>query len=276
MTRDGFWAEKDEMSQAYAERATGDWLWQVDVDEFYQPDALRQVCALLVEQPSISAVSFETLTFWGAPEYRVDAWHHRRGAAEYHRLFKWGAGYRYISHRPPTVVDAMGRDLRDLRWLRGRDLAARGIHLYHYSLLLPQQVREKCAYYSRAEWARRADAVEWAREAYFGLRRPYHVHNVDEYPACLYRFEGEHPPAMQQMWRDISRADSGVEVRRRDDIEALLKSRRYRLGRWLVRRANQPALRLRQVLGAAKSTAARWLPRWLKRWLKRGAWSTGG
>jgi hypothetical protein len=38
----GFWpGEKDEQSQAYAKRATGDWLWQVDIDEFYQPQIGR-------------------------------------------------------------------------------------------------------------------------------------------------------------------------------------------------------------------------------------------
>ena len=34
---DGFWpGEKLEQSQAYAKRATGNYLWQVDIDEFYK------------------------------------------------------------------------------------------------------------------------------------------------------------------------------------------------------------------------------------------------
>ena len=33
ITRDDFWTEKDEQSQAYAQVATGDHLWQVDIDE---------------------------------------------------------------------------------------------------------------------------------------------------------------------------------------------------------------------------------------------------
>ena len=44
---DGLWPEKDEMSQAYAERATGDWLWQVDADEFYLPEDMVAVMAML-------------------------------------------------------------------------------------------------------------------------------------------------------------------------------------------------------------------------------------
>ena len=269
VTRDGFWSEKDEMSQAYAERATGDYLWQVDVDEFYQPRDMEQICALLIEQPDITAVSFESVFFWAAPEYRVDSWYLRRGESEFHRLFKWGEGYRYVTHRPPTVVDARGRDLRQLRWIRANDLLARGIHLYHYALLLPKQVREKCEYYSRAEWARRQLALEWADEAYFALRRPYHAHNVYEYPGCLYRFRGAHPPQVVAMWRDLSDSQSPYDLRPRDDLEALLNSRRYQLGRALVMAANWPALWLRRTRIRCLGALARLLPRALKDRLKQ-------
>src|SRR5688572_24531949 len=112
VTREGFWAEKDEMSQAYAERGTGDYLWQVDVDEFYRPDAMRAVLNLLCDEPGSTAVAFPMLTFWGAPRYVADGWYLRQGASEYHRLFKWGQGYNYVTHRAPTVIGAQGRDLR--------------------------------------------------------------------------------------------------------------------------------------------------------------------
>lgn len=270
ITRDGFWSEKDEMSAAYAARATGDYLWQVDVDEFYQPADMRAVCAMLMDEPVISAVSFNTLTFWGAPQYRVDSWHKRRGASEYHRLFKWGAGYQYSTHRPPTVLDAGGRDLRAGRWIRGDELAAKGLFLYHYSLLLPRQVREKCDYYSRADWAKRQEARRWAEEAWFGLRRPYHAHNIAQYPGCLYRYAGAHPPQVAVMWRDLRAEGSQEELRRTDDIEALLGSRRYRLGRALVMRADKPARWRRLGWMRLKGLLARMLPGAIKRWLRRG------
>ena len=264
VTRDGFWSEKDEMSQAYAERATGDYLWQVDVDEFYQPADIEAVCAMLQADPSITAVSFDTLTFWGAPNYTVDSWYLRRGDGQFHRLFKWGPGYRYISHRPPTVVDERGRDLRSLNWVCGADLAARGIRLYHYSLLLPKQVREKCAYYSEAEWAKRGGALTWMEEAYLSLRRPYRLHNVYEYPGCLYRYRGAHPPPVEEMWRDISAPDSGYEIRERDDVEALLNSPIYRVGRSLVMAADRPSLWIKRARIRVTGIVARLLPRWLK------------
>ena len=264
VSRDGFWSEKDEMSRAYAERATGDYLWQVDVDEFYQPTDMAAIIEMLRADPSITAASFKTVTFWGAPDYTVDSWYLRRGAAAYHRLFKWGAGYRYTTHRPPTVVDDQGRDLRDLHWISAEKLDARGIRMYHYSLLLPKQVLEKCDYYSRAEWAQRQQALDWAREAYMALRRPYHLHNVDEYPGCLYRYAGAHPPQALEMWRELSAPGSPYQIRETRDIEALLNSPRYRLGRWLVMKLDRPALVCRQLRQGLKRLVAGLLPRVLK------------
>src|SRR5262245_14627805 len=57
ITRDGFWSEKDEQSQAYAAKATGDFLWQVDIDEFYKPEDMEAIINLLQKDPSISGAS---------------------------------------------------------------------------------------------------------------------------------------------------------------------------------------------------------------------------
>ena len=268
ITKDGFWTEKDEMSQAYAKRATGDYLWQVDVDEFYRPDDMRAVIQMLKAQPSITAVSFKTMTFWGAPQYVVDSWYLRSGAAVYHRLFKWGPGYTYVTHRPPTVTDPNGQDLRQGHWLRAETLEQAGIRMYHYSLLLPKQVMEKCDYYSRADWTKRQDMLEWAKQAYVSLKWPYHLHNVAEYPGCLYRYAGPHPPQIQQMWLAITAEDSGFEIRQTQDIEALLNSARYQIGRFLVMRADKPSQRFRMFRRKLKQVIARFVPRFIKNILK--------
>ncbi|MCK4268364.1 MAG: glycosyltransferase family 2 protein, partial [Actinomycetia bacterium] len=47
ISKDGFWSGKDELSQAYAHQATGDYLWQVDIDEFYQPKDMNHVLQMI-------------------------------------------------------------------------------------------------------------------------------------------------------------------------------------------------------------------------------------
>ena len=236
----GFWpGEKDEQSRAYAARATGDYLWQVDVDEFYLADDMRRILELLVADPTISAVTFPTITFWGDPRLVADGWYLRRGAADYHRLFKWGPGYAYVAHRPPTVCDELGRDTRSLNWYDARAVAGMDIVMYHYSLLFPAQASEKAEYYKN--WGVSAGRFEgsrrWLAESYLTLRRPYRVHNVYRHPSWLQRFDGPHPPQIQRMMADIAHEGAPLARRPMDDVESLLRSPRYVLGRELLKLA---------------------------------------
>jgi hypothetical protein len=235
VARDGFWHEKDAMSQAYAERATGDYLWQVDSDEFYQPEAMQTVINLLRADPTISGMSFRMITFWGAPQYTVDGWYLRRGAHNFHRLFKWGARYTYATHRPPTIYDDKGRDVRTLHWLEAEITQAQGIYLYHYSLLFPKQVLEKSAYYQNVDWGQFKAMEQWANENYMALRKPFRVHNVYEYPSWLERFSKSHPPQINAMWDDILARKVNIQIRDNTDIEALLKNPLYKIARFFVK-----------------------------------------
>ena len=231
VTRDSFWSEKDEMSKAYAERATGDYLWQVDIDEFYQPQDMQQILSMLREDPQISAVSLQQITFWGGFETITDGWYLKQGAEIFHRLFKWEPGYSYMTHRPPTVHDQLGRDLRQVKWINGYELASQNIYLYHYSLLFPQQVIEKCSYYGSAAWTQRPQAQQWAEESFMELRHPYRVHNIYHYPSWLEHFTGKHPPQIEAMRQDIQTGTIDVELRPTADVERLLKQKRYKMGR---------------------------------------------
>ncbi len=250
---DGFWpGEKHEQSQAYARRATGDYLWQVDIDEFYRADDIERVLDRLAAEPRVDAMSFRQVTFWGGLGYVADGWYLRRGAADYHRLFRWGPGFSYATHRPPTVRDEAGRDLRTGTWVDATTTASWGVRLYHYSLLLPKQVIEKCDYYAHADWARRTGAIEWANEAWLQLKRPFRVHNVEAYPSWLERFRGRHPDEVVRMMDRLATSHDGIDLRRTDDIERLLRARWYRVGRAVVRAADPWDVRARRLASRAR------------------------
>jgi len=239
ITKKGFWSEKDEQSQAYAERATGDYLWQVDIDEFYKAKDIQCILKMLQQDPDITSVSFKQITFWGGFNYVTDGWYLRWGAEIYHRLFKWGPGYCYATHRPPTVYDPQGVNLRELKWINGYQLAQQGIFLYHYSLVFPKQVLDKCIYYSQTDWAGHATgAVEWAYNNFFILKNPFRVHNVYKYPSWLERYHGTHPQEIIHMWEDIEEGWITIDIRQNEDVEKLLSSWRYILKRAVMKQRN--------------------------------------
>ncbi len=235
VTKDGFWSEKDEMSQAYAARVKGDFLWQVDIDEFYQPQDMQKIVSMLRVDRDLTAVYFKQISFWGGFDYVSDGWYLRQaqdqGPGIVPRLFRWRPGYCYAAHRPVVVLDEVGDDIRKIKPLNGQELAAQAIYMYHYALVFPKQVAEKSAYYSEAGWVRRKQMNEWAENVYHDLRRPYRVHNVYHYPSWLEHFRGDHPPQIEALRRDIVAGEVAIDLRPTSDIETLLNKRSYRIGR---------------------------------------------
>jgi hypothetical protein len=244
ITRNGYWPKVDEwgrmrtyQSRAYAERATGDYLWQVDIDEFYKPMDMQKVIQMLKDDTAITAVSFRMLTFWGGLEYITDGWGLQR-RLEIPRLFKWGKNYKYMTHEPPVIYNDQGRDISQIYPVHGRSLLRKwGIYMYHYSLVFPWQVEQKCKVYD----AERPDIwnqiILWANENYYRASYAYKAHYYSASglygyePSWLERYKGQHPPELYQMMDDIITRNIQCVLRNNDDIDELLCSWRYILGR---------------------------------------------
>ena len=244
VTRDGFWPKRDQFgrnrtaqSQAYAELATGDYLWQVDIDEFYRPEDMRAVLDLLDSGSGPTHISFKPLNFFGDIGYLMDGWEWMGRGFGVRRVFEWGAGYRYVTHEPPTVQDAAGRDVASFRPCSAEALAQQGIYLYHYCQLFPWQVRQKALVYRDEQPEELRDSVKWAEDSYFRLKRPFHVERHYREASWLRRFSGAHPPEVLKMMHDIRSGGLPVELRQTQDIERLLNRWWYPIGARALRAA---------------------------------------
>ena len=230
--KSGFWEEKDEQSKAYAEKAKGNYLWQVDIDEFYRDEDILKIINILKNNKDITAVSFKERTFWGDLCYECNSVKHKVGGNIFHRLFKFKDGYIYKTHRPPTVVDENGQDLRKKKHLIAEETEKEGIYLYHYSLLLPKQVKEKVYYYQQRGFYSEGEMSisQWAESCYFRLSNPYQVFREHEYPSWLERFDGSHPEQIQKLMEDIKTKKINYELRNNNDVEELLQNNTYNNG----------------------------------------------
>jgi len=233
----GFWFEKDEMSQAYAIKATGNYLWQIDSDEFYKPEDMEKIINILKDDSDIKEIAFRTLTFWGGLKYRVDGVLLRLGDEDFHRLFAWKPGYKYLTHRPPTVVDDLGNNIKQFKCISAKELATHGIYLYHYEYLFPLQVRNKAEYYSNASHCRglRPDQ-RWVDECYMNISKPYRVHNINGWLSWLEKYEGTHPIIIETMMKDITENKfPDITKRHTTDIDSLIKSKLYKAVIYIIK-----------------------------------------
>jgi len=236
VTRQGFWPKKDELgrhrtpqSRAYAERATGDYLWQIDIDEFYKAEDMKFIIDLLRKRKDITAVTFATRNFWGDLNYKIDGWNLRRGAVYFHRLFKWGRDYKYVTHEPPTVANENGVDLRKINWIKGGWLSRRKVYMYHYPHLFPWQVRQKTMVYKDEKPDSCADILDWAENNYFKVSNPFNIERHYWLPSWLEKYHGDHPAEIVNMMNDIKTGKIKVELRKNDDVEKILQGKNYNL-----------------------------------------------
>lgn len=247
VTRDGFWEEKTEQSQAFAERATGDYIWQVDIDEFYKPDDIETIIEMLKSDSSITAVSFKTINFWGGFHSVLDGWDYCiNNSDEFHRLFKFGEGYTYREHRPPTVYDPTGCCTRSIHWIRGNELAKKGIFLYHYSFVFPHQVSNKTRYYDRHDYSTKRST--WYKNNYLKITRPFHIYHDQTMPSWLYKFKGTHPPEINNLIYSMNKNNHLIECRSNNDIEKLVNSFWYQLAILILRMMSKPRLWIKSLL----------------------------
>lgn len=256
--KDGFWpGEKDEQSRAFAKRASGDYLWQVDIDEFYMPETISSVRLHLLNNPTTTGASFRQITFWGGADVVVDGIYLRRGARDYHRLFKWEEGYKYDTHRPPTVINNKGKNLRECaQWLQAKNTFEYGWSLFHYSLVFEKQVKDKCAYYADAHWSQRSGANEWFQKDFIQLRRRHRPHNVYDHASWLEFYHGVHPPMAQAVFAQAQR--DGVRIRGTEDVVAIIRSPSYRVARTVMKLGSNIDQIIRRVFRIVRSICSGW------------------
>ena len=142
----GNWRNKTEQSNVWIDRASGDFVWQIDDDEIYKKEDLLAIDTLLKTRPETTAVSFHWCHFFGGMD-RIRPINKK--TPEVWRLFKFKPSYRWHSHRPPDILDDKGKSLRLINPIPASELVDRGIYIYHFSYITDKQVQEKMRYMER-------------------------------------------------------------------------------------------------------------------------------
>lgn len=150
ITKSGFWSGKVEMCQKAAHIATGDYIYQLDADEFLHQEDMIRIFELLDVCREIERVDFYCNQFWGDFDNVIDEKTGRNwiNQLEWRRIFKNTPGSDWISHAPPVYVNGEGKFMGSGKmWDRDFMLKTFGIKLFHYSCVARSQMEFKTNYY---------------------------------------------------------------------------------------------------------------------------------
>jgi hypothetical protein len=141
------YSERNEQCNAYMKYLSNDadYIWNLDCDEIFKPEAIETVMQLLTDHKYTSA-AFRSLSFFGGLDHFLSGF---ELDAEFIRIRKVYPGSYWATHRPPTIahVDKHARIYPPDRRLTKEILADHGVNMYHYSYVFPDQVKQKTTYY---------------------------------------------------------------------------------------------------------------------------------
>lgn len=145
------WNNKNEMCHEYSKYAKGDIIWHVDVDEFVDPDKIPTIVNIFKNHRYCHKAAIPNFVFWGDTKTIVEA--HIDGKWDknwfaYERIFR-KLPNTYIHHIPDRGYYC----LKTKRIISGTQIPIKifkdlGIYTYHYSYVLPSNVKDKIQYYN--------------------------------------------------------------------------------------------------------------------------------
>lgn len=203
--KNDFWPEKNEMANAYLKECTGDYVWHIDVDEFYKDEDILKIKKILFEQRDIARIDVKAISFGYGFAAVMNGAPFVYGLDETRRIFKFRPGWYFSTHRPPTVVDTDGKEIGG-KVIEANELAKEhGIFMYHYSYIFSEGIKSKSIYYAQMNWGKGCEGgLSWFENYWKKLINPLRVHLINFPPSWLTPFEGSHPRIIEKLIRETS------------------------------------------------------------------------
>lgn len=155
---DDFWDGKTQMCNRYASIAEGDYIWQVDADEFYLIKDMLFVCDLLMKTAP-DEVHFRANHFFGDMFNIIskDTEHLWGNDIPWVRIFRRQRGGLFERHEPPIYGASKEKTVINANCTDGSD-----VRMFHYSCVTRKQAEFKSNFFKRPEYVELYDA--WQKD----------------------------------------------------------------------------------------------------------------
>jgi len=151
----GFWTSgKTGMCNEWAKNMTGDYIWQIDSDEFYLKKDVKLIREMLkVTKPD--AVHFFANHFWGDFHHCLDETNGKRWGNDipWMRIFRHVSGASWITHEPPDYKHPNGFRCNQGRVIAREETLRLGIKMFHYSYIKKSQIDFKTRFFRNPLYA---------------------------------------------------------------------------------------------------------------------------
>jgi hypothetical protein len=140
-------------------------LWEIDSDEVYTADQIIKMRSMFMREPERTSAQFFCRYFVGPDIVTATRGSYGNRNYDWHRVWSFTPGQKFITHEPPVLVGPKGETLPDRRFTQ-QETADAGLVFDHYAYALKKTVEFKSAYYTGcenavAQWNRLQENAKW-------------------------------------------------------------------------------------------------------------------
>lgn len=197
ITKDHLYPDRMEMCNECLEKATGDIIWQLDVDEFYLEMTHDYVRDLFESDPALDLISFNFRNYFINTNYYVCGLE-SIGLGDVNRVFRFNKGDKWISQRPPTLGTSTNEQKTIRHQIRGPELEAKGHIMHHATMFFHDQINDKFKYYS-SMWSSIIRPELWLSNTWKNFNNKLNVGGITNHITYLEKNELSIPSSLQKL-----------------------------------------------------------------------------
>jgi len=177
ISNDCYYDDRLEMCNEFMKIASGDIIWQVDCDEFYDESTHQLVRKLMASDSDLDEIRFKFKDYYKNLNLTINGYYDI--FSEVRRVFRIKRGDLWASQRPPIIW----RDNKiyvPKKIITGCEMKEKGHIMHNATMLFDKQVCDKFKYYS-AMWRKsNPNFRRWYNESWISAQRNFSITGINE------------------------------------------------------------------------------------------------
>ena len=191
-----FYDDKKEMCNEFMKYITGDVLWQIDVDEFYDENTHKYVKQIFSKDDLLDQVSFTFYDYYktfdwiinGYPEQYLDV-------IRVNRIFK---GMTWVNQRPPTL-EFNNKIIIPRKKINGMQMLKNNHYMHNLTMIYDSQVKDKFIFYNKKSLGIFSGNDQWYTDSWKNYSQKFSVAGFKSFLTYLTKREHQLPKIMEKI-----------------------------------------------------------------------------
>ena len=224
--KDEFFEDRKEMCNEFMKYITGDILWQIDVDEFYDISTHKYIRQIFLNDDLLDQVSFKFYDYYktfdwiinGYPEQYIDV-------IRVNRVFK---GMRWANQRPPTL-ELNNKIIIPRKKMSGVEMEKNNHYMHNLTMIFDSQVKDKFIYYNIKSSGIFSSNDRWYIDSWENYSKKFSVAGFKNCLTYLKKREHQLPTIIEDISSEIKKnLHKGFKFHSDEKIKKTVSTKNYR------------------------------------------------